>query len=68
MHVACMGDGKRPLGRHRNIWEYNIKMVLNEIGWEGVDCIHMVQDRGCCECGTESSDYIQCREFLEKDS
>jgi hypothetical protein len=28
------------------VWEYNIKMVLNKIGCEGVDCIYTVQDRG----------------------
>ena len=42
--------------------------MVNEIGWEGVDCIHVVQDRGCCECDTDCCDYIQCREFLKKDS
>ena len=44
-HAALMGErrgvyrvlvgkpeGKRPLGRHRNRWEDNIKMVLREVG------------------------------------
>jgi hypothetical protein len=44
-HVACVGErkgvyrvlvekseGKRTLGRSRNRWEYNIKMVLQEVG------------------------------------
>jgi hypothetical protein len=26
-------DGKRPLGRLRHRWEYNIKMDLKETGW-----------------------------------
>jgi hypothetical protein len=26
-------------------WEDNIKMDLNDIGWDGVDWIHMAQDR-----------------------
>jgi len=26
-------EGKRPLGRSRHRWEYNIKMVLQEIVW-----------------------------------
>jgi hypothetical protein len=30
-------------GRPR--WEDNIKKVLMEIGWEGVDWIHLAQDR-----------------------
>jgi hypothetical protein len=27
-------EGKRPLGRSRHRWEYNIKMDLVEIQWE----------------------------------
>ena len=31
-------EGKRPLGRPRRRWEDNIKMVLQEAGWErGLD-------------------------------
>jgi hypothetical protein len=57
-HVARMGkksnayrvlvrkpEGKRPLGRHRRKWEYNIKMDVREIGWGGMDWIHLTQDR-----------------------
>jgi hypothetical protein len=29
--------------RHR--WDYNIRMNLREIGWEGMDWIHVAQDR-----------------------
>jgi hypothetical protein len=29
-------ERRRPLGRHRNRWEYNIKIDLREIGWEVV--------------------------------
>jgi hypothetical protein len=29
----------------RRRWEDNIKMDLKETGWEGVDCIHVAQDR-----------------------
>jgi len=38
-------EGKRPLGRPRRRWEDNIKMVLQEVGCEGVDWIELVQDR-----------------------
>jgi hypothetical protein len=38
-------EGKRPLGRPRHRWEDNIRMNLREIGWEGVDWIHLAQDR-----------------------
>jgi hypothetical protein len=30
-------EGKRPLGRPRCRWVYNIKMDLSEIGWDGED-------------------------------
>jgi hypothetical protein len=38
-------EGKRPLGRPRRRWEDNIKMVLREIGWGGMDWIDLAQDR-----------------------
>jgi hypothetical protein len=38
-------EGKTPLGRPRRRWEDNIKMNLREIGWEGMDYIHLSQDR-----------------------
>jgi hypothetical protein len=57
-HVALMGEirntykilvgkseGKRPLGRPRSRLEDNIRMVLREIGWRGVDWIHLDRDR-----------------------
>jgi hypothetical protein len=30
-------EGKKPQGRPRRRWEYNIKMDLREIGWGGMD-------------------------------
>jgi hypothetical protein len=57
-HVTCMGEGrnvyrvlvgkhegKRPLGRPRRRWEDGIKMDLREMGWGGVEWIHVAQDR-----------------------
>jgi hypothetical protein len=38
-------DGKRPLGRPRHRWEDSIRIDLREIGWEGVDWLHLAQDR-----------------------
>jgi hypothetical protein len=44
--VVCKGDrggvfkvlvGKRPPGKSRRRWEYNIKMELQEIGCGGID-------------------------------
>jgi hypothetical protein len=36
---------RRPLGRPRSRWEDNIKMDLQEVGWEGMDWIELAQDR-----------------------
>jgi hypothetical protein len=38
-------DGKRPLGRPRRKLEDNIKMDLQEVGWGGMKCIALAQDR-----------------------
>jgi hypothetical protein len=37
-------EGKRPLGRSGCRWE-DIKVDLREIGWGGMDLIHLAQDR-----------------------
>jgi hypothetical protein len=39
-------EGKRPLGRSRCRWEENMRMDLTEIGWKGVDWMHLAQDMG----------------------
>jgi len=39
-------EGKRPLRRLGCRWEDNIKMNLREIGCEGLDWIHLTQNRG----------------------
>ena len=54
VHVAHMGErrgiyrilvgkpeGKRLLGRPRHRWEDNIKVDLQEVGCEGMDCIKL---------------------------
>jgi hypothetical protein len=43
---ALMGkpEGKRPLGRPRCRWVDSIKIVLREIGWDGMDWIDLAQD------------------------
>jgi hypothetical protein len=38
-------EGKRPLLKPRLKWMDNIRMDLNEIGWDGVDWIGLAQDR-----------------------
>jgi hypothetical protein len=57
-HVARMGEmknaykilvgrpeGKRPLGRPRRRWDYDIRMDLREIGWEGVVWMHVAHNK-----------------------
>jgi hypothetical protein len=38
-------EGKRPLGRPRHGWVYNIRMDLLEIGLSVVDRIGLAKDR-----------------------
>jgi hypothetical protein len=38
-------EGKRPLGRPRHRWVDSVRMDLREIGWDGIDCIGLAQDR-----------------------
>jgi hypothetical protein len=58
-HVAGMGEerklykvfvgkpeGKRPLGRPRRRWEYDIRLDLREICLRGMVWIQLAQDRG----------------------
>jgi hypothetical protein len=63
-----MLGGKRPVGRLRLRWVYNIKMNLTEIGCDGLDWIDLAQDREqwrTCEHGNEPSGSIKCWEALE---
>jgi hypothetical protein len=38
-------EGKRPLGRPRRSCVDNIKMDLRKIGWDGMVCIDLAQER-----------------------
>jgi hypothetical protein len=38
-------EGKRSLGRHRRRCENIIKMDFSGIGWGGMDCIDLAEDR-----------------------
>jgi hypothetical protein len=38
-------EGKRPLRRPRHRWQGTIKMFLKETGCEGMELIHLTQDR-----------------------
>jgi hypothetical protein len=65
-HLALMGEryllgkpeGNRPLGRPRRKWENNIKMDLQEFGYEGIDWIKQTGQGevvSTCECSNEPS-------------
>jgi hypothetical protein len=36
---------KRPLGRPKHRWKYNIRINLTEIGWVSLDWMHLAEDR-----------------------
>jgi len=38
-------EGRRPLGRPRRRWVYNIRMSLQEVGYGYMDWIGLAQDR-----------------------
>jgi len=38
-------QGRRPLGRPRRRWDYNIRMDLREVKWGCVDWMELAQDR-----------------------
>jgi hypothetical protein len=38
-------EGKRPLGRPRRRWKGNIKMDLQEVGWEDMDWMYLAEVR-----------------------
>jgi hypothetical protein len=38
-------EGKRPLGKPKHRWVYNIRMDLREIGWDDTEWIDLIQDR-----------------------
>ena len=69
MYRVLLGkpDGKRPLGRPMHRW-IDIRMDLQEVGCQYMDCIGLAQDRqvvDACECGNEPSGTVECGEFLD---
>jgi hypothetical protein len=40
-------EGKIPIERTWRRWENGIKWTLGEIGWGGVEWIHLTQNRDC---------------------
>jgi hypothetical protein len=65
--LARKPEGKRPFRRLWYKWEDNIRRDLREIWWEGVDWIHLAQDRwmvGSCEHSNEPLGSIKGREYF----
>jgi hypothetical protein len=58
-------EGKRSLGRPRCRWEYNTRIDLREMKWEGVDWINLTRDKNSWERSKEISDSIKGGEFLD---
>jgi hypothetical protein len=51
---------RRPLGTPGRRLEDNIKLDLQEVGWEDMDWINLAQDK----CGNKPSDSTKCGKFL----
>ena len=58
-------EGRRPLGRPKRKWEDNIKMDLQEVGWEHglrLSGSGYGQVASSCECGNEPLGFVTRRE------
>ena len=61
-------EGKRPLGRPGRRWEDNIKLNLQEVGWEawtGLIWLRIGTGGGHFKRGNEPLVYIKCGEFVD---
>jgi hypothetical protein len=38
-------EGRGPLGKPKRRWMVNIKMDLGDIEWDGMDWIHLAEDK-----------------------
>jgi hypothetical protein len=62
-------EGRRPLGRGRHRWQDNIKIDLQEVGWESTDWIDLTQDterwQAIVNAVMNLRGYKKCGEFLD---
>jgi hypothetical protein len=57
--------GKKPPGRPRRRWEADVKIDLREIGWGGMDWIHLAQDRDYWMALMNMETNVQVQNFWE---
>jgi hypothetical protein len=50
MHAGKL-ERKEPFARSRSRWEDNIKIYVQEVGWEAVDWHNLAEDRDKCQAG-----------------
>jgi hypothetical protein len=43
-------ETNRLLGRSRRRWKVNMRTNVKEIGWEGVNWVHLAQERPVADC------------------
>jgi hypothetical protein len=67
-HKTLLRQVKKFLGRKRRRWDYNIKMIVKEVGYEDFNYILMVWEEiqpGAYEHGDESLDSMKEEDILE---
>jgi hypothetical protein len=57
-------EGKRPFGRPRRRWQDDIRMDRREIGWEGVEWMHLAEDYDQWRAVLNFRFYMKGGEFL----
>jgi hypothetical protein len=56
---SCWPEITTPGGRHNSRWKDNVVVGINEIGYEGKDCINLTEDGMYSELGGESPVYTK---------
>jgi len=61
-------ERKRPFAISRSRWEDNIKIGIQEVGWEDVDCCNLAEDVDKWQAGWNSAECagsVNCKEILD---
>jgi hypothetical protein len=64
--VVGKPEEKRKLRRPRRRWEDNIRMDIGEIGWDGMEQIHLSQDRNQWRALLNTVIYLRVPKFVGK--